>query len=209
MPKEWEIGRDIHTALKELYTKKRSYSDVSQLKKDLHKELDEVCGRSELEAYLINMYKKSLDAFCENEVQRFQDGWSVLSCEESYECEFAGVTLSGQIDRIDIKDETLFVLDYKTGSYPLYTEKNLSEATDFQLEFYYLLSQSAGKNLLCGYYDLKESKIVHEMFLEEKLAILQSNIKDILMHESFDFAMCEDLKNCLYCEYATICQREK
>ncbi|MDD2791215.1 MAG: PD-(D/E)XK nuclease family protein [Sulfurimonas sp.] len=209
MPKEWEIGRDIHTALKELYTKKRSYSDVAQLKKDLHKELDEVCGRSELEAYLINMYKKSLDTFCENEVHRFREGWSVLSCEESYECEFAGITLSGQIDRIDIKDETLFVLDYKTGSYPLYTEKNLSEATDFQLEFYYLLSQSAGKNVLCGYYDLKESKIVHEMFLEEKLAILQSNIKDILMQESFDFALCEDLKNCLYCEYATICQREK
>ncbi|MDD2905000.1 MAG: PD-(D/E)XK nuclease family protein [Sulfurimonas sp.] len=209
MPKEWEIGRDIHTALKELYTKKRSYTHSVELKKDLHKELDNVCGSSELERYLINMYKKSLDTFCENEVQRFQDGWSVYTCEESYECEFAGITLSGQIDRIDSKDDRLFVLDYKTGSYPLYNAKNLSEATDFQLEFYYLFAKQNAAHVACGYYDLKESKIVHEMFLEEKLAVLQSNIKDMLLHESFDFVMCEDTKNCLYCEYATICQREK
>ncbi|MGB3961933.1 MAG: PD-(D/E)XK nuclease family protein [Sulfurimonas sp.] len=209
MPKEWEIGRDIHTALKELYTKKRSYTHSVELKKDLHKELDNVCGSSELERYLINMYKKSLDTFCDNEVQRFQDGWSVYACEESYECEFAGITLSGQIDRIDSKDDRLFVLDYKTGSYPLYNAKNLSEATDFQLEFYYLFAKQNAAHVACGYYDLKESKIVHEMFLEEKLAVLQSNIKDMLLHESFDFVMCEDTKNCLYCEYATICQREK
>ncbi|DAB30716.1 MAG TPA: hypothetical protein CFH84_02600 [Sulfurimonas sp. UBA12504] len=208
MPKEWEIGIDVHSALKELYSKKNSYLNAGELKRDLQKELDNVCGRSELEKYLISMYKKSLDAFCENEIQRFQEGWQVLSCEENFECDFAGVKLVGQIDRIDKREDEIFVLDYKTGSYPLYTAKNFTQATDFQLEFYYLLSKKLASKTQCGYYDLKESKIVNELFLEEKLGVLESNIKDILMHETHEFDKCDDVKDCLYCEFKIICGRE-
>ncbi|MDO8454610.1 MAG: PD-(D/E)XK nuclease family protein [Sulfurimonas sp.] len=220
MPQEWEIGTTVHLALKELYSKKNSYLSVEELKKDLHKELDIACGKNELEKYLISLQKRRMDTFCENEVQRFKDAWHVEVCEKSLECEFAGLTLTGVIDRIDKRGDEIFVLDYKTGSYPIYTAKNFTEATDFQLEFYYLLAKQLGiitacavsdseEVLLgCGYYDLKESRIVHEVFLEEKLAVLESNIKDILAHDEYEFDKCEDLKNCIYCEYSTICGRE-
>jgi len=208
MPQEWAIGIDIHTALKELYTKKNRYLSLDELKKDLHAELDDACGSSELEKYLISLHKRRMDAFCENEMQRFADGWHIESCEENFECEFAGMTLVGQIDRVDKRDDEIFVLDYKTGSYPLYTPKNFTEATDFQLEFYFLLAKKLGKVAGCGYYDLKESKIVNEVLLEEKLGILESNIKDMLNIEHIDFELCEDLKNCMYCEYSTMCQRD-
>ena len=49
MPQEWEIGVNIHLALKELYSKKPLYDDVLELKKDLFKELDKACGKSELD----------------------------------------------------------------------------------------------------------------------------------------------------------------
>ncbi|MFA6138801.1 MAG: PD-(D/E)XK nuclease family protein [Sulfurimonas sp.] len=208
MPQEWEIGTAVHLALKELYSKKSSYLSVEELKKDLHKELDIACGNNELEKYLISLQKRRMDTFCENEVQRFKDAWHVQMCEEPLTCEFAGLTLHGVIDRIDKRGDELFVLDYKTGSYPIYTAKNFTEATDFQLEFYYLLAQPLGNISGCGYYDLKESKIVHEAFLEEKLAVLESNIKDILAHETHEFDKCEELKNCIFCEYKIICQRE-
>lgn len=220
MPQEWEIGTAVHSALKELYEKKNSYTSAEELKKDLHKELDSACGKSELDKYLIALQKRRMDAFCENEVERFRDSWHVELCEKPLECEFAGVTLYGVIDRIDKRGDELFVLDYKTGNYPIYTAKNFTEATDFQLEFYYLLVQPLGNVsaravsdseevlLGCGYYDLKESKIVPEAFLEEKLAVLESNIKDILLHETHEFDKCEDLKNCQYCEYKIICGRE-
>ncbi|MFA6192842.1 MAG: PD-(D/E)XK nuclease family protein [Sulfurimonas sp.] len=208
MPQEWEIGVDVHSALKELYSKKSSYTSVDELKKDLHKELDEACGKSELEKYLISLQKRRMDEFCENEVQRFRESWHVEMCEEPLTCGFAGLTLTGVIDRIDKRANEIFVIDYKTGSYPIYTAKNFTEATDFQLEFYYLLTKQLGSVVGCGYYDLKESKIVHEAFLEEKLAVLESNIKDILAHEEYEFDKCEDLKNCMYCEFATICGRE-
>lgn len=219
MPQEWEIGTSVHLALKELYSKKSSYKNVEELKKDLHKELDSACGKSELDKYLISLQKRRMIAFCENEVRRFKDSWHVELCEKNLECEFAGVTLSGVIDRIDKRGNEIFVLDYKTGNYPIYTEKDFRQATDFQLEFYYLLvkqferesalqGHEAAIKFSCGYYDLKESKIVHEQFLQEKLGVLESNIKDLLMHETHEFDKCDDAKDCLYCEYKIMCGRE-
>ncbi len=208
MPQEWEIGTAVHSALKELYSKKNSYINAEELKRDLHKELDSACGNSELDKYLISLQKRRMDDFCAAEVKRFKDSWHVEVCEQTLECEFAGLTLNGQIDRVDKRDDEIFVLDYKTGNYPIYTAKNFTEATDFQLEFYYLLAKQLGNISACGYYDLKESKIVPEAFLEEKLAVMESNIKDILAHEEIECDKCEDLKNCLFCEYKIICGRE-
>ena len=206
MPKEHEIGNAVHGALKELYSKQNSYEHLHDLRRDLHKELDAQRGESELEKYLIAMQKKRMDSFCEAEIQRFHDGWSVEYCEESMSVEFAGMTLIGQIDRIDKRAKEIEVLDYKTGSYALYNKSNFTEATDFQLEFYYLLASSLGE-VSCGFYDLKESKIVPEAFLREKLAILESHVKDLLAIEEVNFQMCEDVKNCNYCEFAIMCDR--
>lgn len=208
MPKEYEIGNAVHLALAELYRKKSTYKNLDELKSDLSKELDDVRGKSELDKYLIAMQKKRMDSFCEAEIKRFNDGWSVAFCEENMSVEFAGMTLMGQIDRIDKRKNEIEVLDYKTGSYSLYNKNNFSEATGFQLEFYYLLAGGLGNVEGCGYYDLKESKIVPEPFLQEKLAVLESNIKDLLNIEEVNFEKCEDVKSCLFCEFSVMCGRE-
>ena len=207
IPQEHEIGRSVHEALKELYTKTQSYTDISKLKSDLDYELNKQTKDNELDKYLIALQKKKMIPFAKNEVKRFEDGWKVFSCEQNYKCPFAGITLIGQIDRIDKKQNEIFVLDYKTGSYPLYNKNNFQDATDFQLEFYYLLASQLGDVSGVAYYDLKDIKIVSEAFLEEKLEILRSNIKDMLMLEEINFTKCEETKNCLFCDYKVICQR--
>jgi inactivated superfamily I helicase/RecB family exonuclease len=208
MPQEFEIGNSVHLALKELYSNQNSYDDAYLLKKDLDKELDNVCGKSELDEYLIAMQKRRLEVFAKNEIKRFTDGWEVAHTEEFFETQHKGMLLIGQIDRVDKRNDDVEVLDYKTGSYTLYNKNNFTDSTDFQLEFYYLLTQSLGNVTACGFYDLKESKIVPEAFLQEKLEILGSHIKDLLSVESIDTKMCEDEKNCLYCEYKIMCGRE-
>ena len=208
MPKEYEIGNTVHLALSNLYRKKDAYFDVEELRRDLYKELDALRGKSELDAYLIAMQKRRLDAFCKGEVQRFQEGWSVLSCEETYECNFAGASLIGTIDRIDKRENEIAVLDYKTGSYTLYTKNSFTEAADFQLEFYYLLASGLGNVETCAFYDLKDSKIVQEVFLKEKLGVLESNIKDLLNIESVNFDLCENTDNCKFCDYKMMCGRD-
>ena len=115
--------------------------------------------------------------------------------------------ITGNIDRIDKRGHEIEVLDYKTGSYPLYNKNNFMDATDFQLEFYYLLAGGFGDVGQCGYYDLKESKIVPEAFLAEKIEILKAHIKDLLLIQEINSEMCEDLKNCLFCEYKIMCER--
>ena len=208
MPKEHEIGSSVHLALSNLYSKKNFYSSVEDLQRDLDRELDASCGDSELDRYLISMQKRRLEKFCEKEIKRFNEGWHVESCEESFEINFAGATLIGQIDRIDKRANEIAVLDYKTGSFTLYNKNNFMDATDFQLEFYYLLAGGLGNVVDCGFYDLKDSKIVPESFLKEKLAVLESNLKDILNLQEIDFSKCEDIKSCLYCDYAVVCHRE-
>ena len=208
IPQEYEIGSQVHQALEMLYRGKDSYTDAMALKSDLNKELDKVVGASELDKYLMALQKKRLDGFANFEVKRFAEGWHVQECEAKLETEFAGIKLVGVIDRIDTKDDTIFVLDYKTGSYPLYNKNNFIDATDFQLEFYYLLTRGYSQNIFCGYYDLKEIKIVREPFLEEKIEILKSNIKDILALDEINFIKCEDTKSCLYCDYKILCQRD-
>ena len=141
------------------------------------------------------------------EVQRFTDGYEVLYTEEHFSIDYEGMNLVGNIDRIDKHEDTLEVLDYKTGSYSLYNKNNFTEATDFQLEFYHLLASSVGEVSACGFYDLKESQIVPESFLSEKLAILGSHIKDLLLVEEIGTTMCEDTKSCLFCEYKIMCGR--
>ena len=208
MPEEHEIGTAVHEALKNLYTKQNSYFDEARLKKDLDYELDNRVTDNELDKYLIALQKKRMQPFAKNEVERFKDGWRVFSCEQYYKCNFAGATLVGQIDRVDKKENEIFVLDYKTGKYPLYNKNNFTDATDFQLEFYYLLTQSLGNVSGVAYYDLAESKLVNEAFLEEKLEVLRSNIKDMLSLEEIEFSKCEDVKSCLFCDYKVVCKRD-
>lgn len=208
MPQEYEIGNVVHRALKEVYEKQNHYADAQKLKRDIDKALDEFCGQSELDKYLVSMQKKRLESFVEMEIQRFKDGWHVAATEECFKTPFLGITITGQIDRIDKKENLIEVLDYKTGSYTLNNKNNFTDATDFQLEFYYLLAGGMGNVQNCAFYDLKESKIVPESFLEEKLEVLKSHIKDLLSVESVNFEKCEDVKNCQFCEYAIICGRE-
>lgn len=53
-----------------------------------------------------------------------------------------------------------------------------------------------------------ERKIVNEPFLNEKLELLKSHVNDLLNIEDVNFSKCEDVKNCLFCDYKIVCGRE-
>jgi RecB family exonuclease len=208
MPNEWEIGTDIHLALKNLYLKKDSYSNIDNLKRDLFYELDNIDKNSELEKYLIDIQKRKLEKFCENEIERFKKGNRVLYCEKNLEIPFKGLTLVGVIDRVDIYNNKLSIIDYKTGKYTTYNKNNFQDAVDFQLEFYYKLASGLGNVEDCFYYDLTNSTLVNEPFFNEKLKILEAHLTRLLEIDIIDFTKCEDTKPCEYCEFNIICQRK-
>lgn len=157
--------------------------------------------------YFADMWMERLRAFTHSEMTRHEDGFSISHKELSLKIPYKDFVLEGQIDRIDSKDNKLFIIDYKSGKIPSIKEADLGECVDFQLEFYYLLAQQLGTVGGLFYYDLKEGILVEESFLEEKLALLDATLEAFKMPIS-GFEKCESLKSCKFCPYVMLCGRE-
>lgn len=207
MPEEYEIGNALHSALRTVYTAQDAYDDASQLRAAAAQALAQASGASELERYLQQLWIKRLDPFFEREVERFASV-RVMACERKFGCDYRGLRLEGQIDRIDRGPEGLEVLDYKSGSFPLYTQKTVENATDFQLEFYHLLASQIGEVDYCGYYDLKSGAIVKEPVMALKMELLEGHLERLRETKTFRFEQTDDLKRCRFCPYAHLCGRE-
>ena len=206
LPQEHEIGTVLHDALQEVYEHKSRFSDKAELKKAISMALKANSAESVLDKYLQKMWVKRLDPFIDNEIERFKEA-EVIACERSLSTEVCGIRLHGNIDRIDRTLDGLEILDYKSGSYPKYTVRTVDKATDFQLEFYYLLAQNETEVKSCGYYDLKNGKIITEDLLEKKLELLYGHLQELRETKVFDFEKTEDLKECTYCPYVELCGR--
>lgn len=205
---EYKIGLCIHEALKNVYLKSSYFENEQMLRSELLKELQNVSGSSSLEEYQLKLWSKKLNSFIANEIERFHNGYRVKECEKNLTCKHEGFELTGQVDRIDTKDGKLYVLDYKSGKYPSYTPKTVEKATDFQLEFYYLLVSTLGQVTGCGYYDLGNGKIVAETLLNEKLELLKKHLQEMSGVQTINFEKTEDRSHCQYCEFKLLCGRE-
>lgn len=137
----------------------------------------------------------------------------------------APVSLKAMIDRVDIKDDVLRIIDYKTSKIEIskydrkdevYTNPDFSE--EFQMNFYGFLLRNTelgkDKNLQIGFYTMREStnevKLVTENFSHEDLNNASEKISS-LINDIFDkntpFTQATDIKNCVYCDFKIICHR--
>jgi RecB family exonuclease len=147
--------------------------------------------------------------FISVEDDRFKENILVLELEKPFLCEFEGIKIRGVIDRIDKKDDSYLVIDYKTSSsLKINTKSNFEKATDFQLEFYYLAVKELFKasNIKSYYYDLYNMKLLEETMLYEKLDVLKEIFKEFKT-TSVSFDKCDNNQTCQYCTYKTICNR--
>lgn len=206
LPQEHEIGNALHNALQEVYETKSRFTDKVELRAAIADALKRASAETVLDKYLQKMWIKRLDSFIDNEIERFKEA-EVIACEKSLSKEVRGIRIAGNIDRIDRTLEGIEVLDYKSGSYPKYTVRTVDKATDFQLEFYYLLAAQEGEVQSCGYYDLKSGRIIKEDLLEQKLELLYGYLDELKETKVFDFEKTEDIKECTYCPYVELCGR--
>ena len=208
LPKEHEIGTALHDALRDVYEKKSRFTDKLELRKEIALALEQNSSNNVLSKYQHKLWMQQLEPFIDNEIERFKES-EVKACEVTLSKELNGIRIGGTIDRIDRTLEGLEVLDYKSGSYPKYNLKSVEKATDFQLEFYYLLAQNEGEVNTCGYYDLKTGEIINEDLLERKLELLKEHLTHLKETKHFDFEKTELLKDCQYCPYTYLCGRDK
>ncbi|MDX1294894.1 MAG: PD-(D/E)XK nuclease family protein [Sulfurimonadaceae bacterium] len=206
MPEEHEIGTALHNALRDVYEKQGRFSDINALRSAVDETLRFHNGKTALDHYLHNLWMRRLEPFFNAEIERFKEA-EVIACESSLSAEVRGIKLTGQIDRIDRTLDGLEVLDYKSGKFATYTPRTVEKATDFQLEFYYLLAQQKGEVARCGYYDLKTGEIADETLLESKLELLYGHLQELREATTTNFEKTDSINDCRFCEFAHICGR--
>ncbi|MDD2828021.1 MAG: PD-(D/E)XK nuclease family protein [Sulfuricurvum sp.] len=208
LSKERDIGNALHNALERVYADKSSYESATDIKEALRAVLDEKGEKDAMERYTKALWIEKLDPFYEHEIARFEEGIRVAYHEKEARKVVEGIELVGRIDRIDRSVEGLEVLDYKTGQFADTKREPKEEDSDYQLSIYALLAEEFGKVSRCGYYDLQNGTIHYEQFLEEKIAKLREILQTLAGQQEWNWMMCEELKHCRYCPYATLCQRD-
>ena len=202
---EQTIGIALHKVLEEAMNdetrldEKRLYTTIETLLKEQN--------RHEVWGYFVDIWLQKLHSFIRNEVDRLDEGFLVFKKEFSHTVPYEGFMLEGQIDRIDQKEDALFVIDYKSGKVPTTSERTLDSTVDFQLVFYTLIASSLGEVQGVYYYDLKEGTLIPEAFLEEKKELLQAKLQAFAKPIN-GYELCDEIKHCRLCPYVLLCGRE-
>ena len=165
-----------------------------------------------------------LDVFADRQAERMREGWEIEYVETSggqppaclQLANGVSVTLRGRIDRIDHRDGTWAILDYKTGDTkksPQATHVQANEWVDLQLPLYIHLAESLGLDgpLQLGYIvlpkDVSEIGVVMADWDEVALAAAHARAKDVAQRIcNQEFWPPADQAPRVLTEYAAICQ---
>lgn len=199
-----DIGNILHEAL-HYVLKDKNVVDENTLMIDLRRYLQSE-DRGLIWHYHLDIWLEYLKNFANLEAKRYEEGYRVEELEKSLHVTYNGFILEGKIDRIDVRDAHLTVIDYKSGKIPETTAKTLANAVDFQLEFYYLLAKELGEVEGLYYYDLKNGRMISESLFGEKLERLDAILEE-LKEPLVNFEKCESLAPCKFCPYTKLCDR--
>ncbi|MBL0702520.1 MAG: PD-(D/E)XK nuclease family protein [Sulfurospirillum sp.] len=200
-----DIGNILHKALASVLQNMKVVNEdilLIELRRFLLNEQNSLIWQFYADTWL-----EYLKDFALLEAKRYNDGYRVYALEKSFHVEYKGFKLNGQIDRIDIRDNKLSVIDYKSGKIPKSTIRTLENEKTFQLEFYYLLASQNKEIESLSYYDLKNTELVEENLFNEKMKKLDEILKE-LETPLREFEKCESKMPCQYCAFVKLCGRE-
>ncbi len=127
--------------------------------------LDGVLGRWELEPYFRGLLRETfmnlVPAIHELEESIAQEGYCTYRSEYPLAGEpLPGIRLKGKVDRIDMKDGSALVLDYKTGGAALSSTRTLKEGATLQPFLYAAMLKAEGlRPESVGIYSLKDVRL--------------------------------------------------
>ena len=152
---------------------------------------------------------KRLGRFFKEQVEFLKCGGEILGVEKSKEFKIGDFDFVCKIDRIDrVKTpsgaDKIRIIDYKL-------KKDFSAKKEgfLQLAIYKraLGSEFSGSEIECGYFDLYENKIfaMDEEAENDALAMMDCALDEL--KGEINFARCEDVGVCRFCEYKYLCER--
>ena len=141
-----------------------------------------------------------------------QSRWQVRAVEQKRQHERAsGITLKGRIDRVDVGDGELAIIDYKTGATPRQQAVESGEAV--QLPSYALLYDEPVSRV--EYLQFDQQDVIDKVHLaSEELQDLAHATGERLdrlyasLHDAAALPAWGDADVCRYCEFDGLCRRE-
>ena len=127
-----------------------------------------------------------------------------VNSEYNLSCKVGDFWIGGRLDALMQENESLYILDYKTGSVPKNPEQ------DFQTMVYLLCVSKIypqAKEIKFVYIDLKNNKN-HIVEFTEELKILYEKAITMTCDKIISLALPEEIpyaKHCDFCEYGKIC----
>ncbi|WP_181566289.1 PD-(D/E)XK nuclease family protein [Helicobacter monodelphidis] len=200
------IGSIIHHFLEQAYT---HYQTPDERRAFFYHQIQQAKGDySEVEYFNLELAGQYLKVFFETEKQDYQKGYRTLFCEYPFQYNLEGICFHGKIDRIDkATDGSIILIDYKL-------KQNFKIATqDLQFTLYKIaaqqLKETEDSKISAFYYDLYHGKKVSEdeKNIQGSYELLQTTLKE-LQQDLICFDLTEEKKDCLYCPYATLCDRD-
>ncbi|HPE21026.1 MAG TPA: PD-(D/E)XK nuclease family protein [Candidatus Mcinerneyibacteriales bacterium] len=232
------FGTIIHNSMQELFKpfkgKILTENDLESIKRRLSPVIDKAYS-SQLPGVEMDKGKNYINRrimahligkLLDHEKERLP--FKILALEERRDVSFShkerNLRLGGFIDRVDEKDNTIAILDYKTGQIKSLTPPKGRDPGELafyqnrkemvQLLFYSLLypsSQELRPGLISftalsnPYYWLPGKKLGEDLSKEARR--MAHVVFDDILEESRPFVQTEDTKDCEYCPYRNICGR--
>lgn len=216
------FGIVLHNTLDNLYKQGVSVTDknyLSLFQKEYINLIKEYHAYkySNVEQFVSDIVYNNIPKIVEAEVEHAMQGYTVTAREEKIEVTHNNFNLIGYIDKIEEKDNELYVTDYKYKDMKnidiIATSKDFEKIADIQLPFYALIIKKHMKKLPkeLFYFSLKEQfqyvTGFNMDFYDESVELINKILKDIINKDT-PFMQTEDTKVCKYCDYASICGRE-
>lgn len=196
--KEEFLGTKIHNLLCEM----GQNFDVNKIRK--FAESSAQGERLDLEITL-----KKLASFFKQQVQALKNGTQILHIEQSKEFEFRGFGFVCKIDRVDKIGDKIRIIDYKLKKDFSVKKDGFLQLLIYKLAFEFGAESSAQTPLKieCLYFDLLNNK---EIIMDDVAELEAREMLDSALSElkgEINFARCEDISACRFCDYVYLCER--
>jgi CRISPR/Cas system-associated exonuclease Cas4 (RecB family) len=202
--KEKAAGTLIHEALEAAARAKSGFSSAEEyfgfVVDHLYRNVNGVLQKFDISL----LWEERLRDFCRLDFERLA-GSEQAAVEEWRSVEFGGFMLSAKIDRVDVTDREVRLIDYKTSRN---LDRTLRDENDYQLLFYRLWAESEfpDRRIDAFYADLYRGR-EERRDLEGERARLQKVLEEIGGRAEVSYTMTQEREKCTHCPYRHACGR--